>query len=110
MYDILLWYVFVSVFVNVNLSAQADDDVSCFGRADRQLVNQRLGTKTPYRFLRPFDEGNDFGKSVSEPYEGIYICIYIIILGKVLNWVHKIYVFKSFNQPTIFKQKEKFIK
>lgn len=64
------WYMFVWFFVNVNLSTYADN-VSCFERADRQWLDQRLATKTPYRFVRPVDSYD--GELISEPYEGIFV-------------------------------------
>lgn len=60
--------VFVNVILTVGHVVESGEEKACFGAADRQLVNQRLGTKTPYRFISPTD-----GESCSEPYEGM-IC------------------------------------
>lgn len=74
-------FVFVIVVVSVR---PAHSNVSCFGRADRHLVEQRLGTKTPYRFLSPASDGGD-GKDWVEPYEGInnggnIFCLYAFLI------------------------------
>lgn len=75
----LLGFVCLACFVLAN--ADASVRAPCFGSADRQLVNQRLGTKTPYRFLTD----RLGGAEDSEQYEGIRSAIDLIFCIYLFN-------------------------